>query len=158
MKRWETLVDQMVKDVIGNGDISHLHGAGKPLDLGIDEHTPDNMRIVFKIMKDHDVAPDWLMMGNTLDQHEDKLSKQIQIRAELHQTQLDKVRRKGTLVEENQLETKWNAFIADYVDRVERFNKEVLLYNLKVPKGIPHKQILNVENLIASALNDKKGD
>ena len=159
MKRWESLVDRMVKDVIGDGNISHLSGAGKPLDLGMDQYTPDDMRMAFKIMKDHNVAPDWMMTSKALDQIEDKLRKQIQIRATQHLMQLNRIRRKGTLLEETELEARWNEFVVGFTDRVEKFNKEVLLYNLKVPDSIPHKQILISDKLIASALrNAEKGD
>ena len=72
MKRWETLVDKMVREVIGDGNVSHLPGAGKPLDLGLDENTPADQRLVHKILKDHDIAPEWMMRGKALEQIEEK--------------------------------------------------------------------------------------
>ncbi len=39
MKKWQDIVNQLVKDVIGDGDISHLPGAGRPLQLQDKSHT-----------------------------------------------------------------------------------------------------------------------
>jgi len=158
MKRWETLVDRMVRDVIGDGNISHLPGAGKPLDLNINEHTPDDMRITFKIMQDNNLAPDWMSVGKVLEQKEEKLRKQIQIRATRFQQQLTDVRRKGTILKEIEIEDKWKKYIKDFANQVEKYNKEVLLYNLNAPNSILHKQMLVAKKLIENSLNQEKGD
>ena len=52
MDRWARIVDHLLGEVIGNGDISDLPGAGKPLPLPNDSHTPPDQRAAFKIMQD----------------------------------------------------------------------------------------------------------
>jgi len=154
MKRWETLVDRLVRDVIGDGNISHLRGAGRPLDLEDDSNTPDHMRVAYKIMRDHDVVPGWMATAKALEQIEDKLRKQINIRADRFLREKNRARRRGEYVKENQIEADWEVYIEDFNDRVGRYNKEVLLYNIQVPAGIPHKNILFSEKLIEKALQE----
>jgi len=158
MKNWQTLIDQIVRESIGDGNVSHLPGAGKPLDLDDDLYTPQNMRVTFKIMKDHDIAPDWMMTGKALEQTEEKLLKQIAIRANRYQRQYAQALRKGSILEEIQIEDSWKAYRVEFSERIERYNKEVLTYNLSVPNQIAHKQILVSEKLIAIALQQTEGD
>ena len=81
MKKWQDIVDQLVKDVVGDGDISHLPGAGRPLQLQDESHTPTELRAAHKIMNDNNVLPDWVAAGRALDQLEEKLRLQIRMRA-----------------------------------------------------------------------------
>lgn len=158
MRHWESLVDRLVKEAIGDGNISHLPGAGKPLKLDDDMYTPDHMRLAFKMMQDNDVAPEWMMMGKVLEEREDKFRKQISIRADRYIRELAKIQRKGHLIKEEQIENDWQRYIEEFTEKVKKHNKEVLLYNLKVPASIPHKQILSSEKLIISALSNQEGD
>jgi DnaJ homolog subfamily C member 28 len=155
---WQTLIDNKVRESIGDGDISHLPGAGKPLNLGDDPYTPNDMRVAFKIMKDYNIAPDWVMVGKILEQTEEKLRKQIEIRATRYQHQRANGLRKGFILEEIKIENSWKIYIEEFTDHINRYNKEVLLYNLNVPKNIPHKQILVSEKLITTALQHAEGD
>lgn len=158
MNRWETLVDRLVRDVIGNGDISHLPGAGRRLELGDDSHTPADMRMVFKIMQDHNVIPDWIMMGQALDEIESQLRKQIELRARRYHLEVQKARRKGTILDEDNANNSWVVYLKEYQEKIERHNKEVLLFNLKVPENVPHKQVLVKERLIQKALEKAEGE
>lgn len=157
MNRWESYVDRQVREVIGDGNISHMSGAGKPLDLNDDPNTPEHLRMTYKIMRDHDVTPDWMAQSAFLDQEEDKLRKQINIRADRFIREMSKARHQGKFVAENKIEAEWKTYLAEFIERVGRYNKEVLSYNISVPKGIPHKHILDSEKLLRHALN-QKGD
>jgi DnaJ homolog subfamily C member 28 len=158
MTSWQLLIDQMIQESIGDGDVSHLPGAGKPLNLDDDLYTPKNMQVTFKIMKDNNIAPDWMATSKSLEKAEQKLLKQIEIRASRYQIELRQALRNGTILKEIEIEDSWKAYIADFAERVDRYNKQVLTYNLSAPKQIPHKQILVSEKLITTALQQTKGD
>jgi len=157
MKRWESLVDRLVRDIIGDGNISHLNGAGQPLDLDDDPNTPEHLRIAHKIMRDYDVTPDWMATAKALEQIEAKLRKQINIRADRFQREQTSALRRGSYTQLTQIEADWQAYTEAFAEKIGRYNKEVLLYNLKVPKGIQHKQVLISEKLIEQALS-RRGD
>lgn len=152
MRRWERIVDQLVRDAIGDGDISQLPGAGKPLNFKDDAHTPADKRAAFKIMQDHEVIPDWIAEGKTLEQREEELRQQIASRAERHRRELQSARAKGRPSGEANVKQAWNQYVKAYAAAIERHNRQTLLYNLKVPDGIPHRQTLNSEALIKAAL------
>ncbi len=158
MKHWESLVDRKVKEVIGDGNISHIPGAGKPLELDDDPNTPDHLRVTYKIMLDNNAIPEWMEKSKYLEHLEDKLRKQISIRADRFLREIKKVRRYGSLIEEDKIEADWESYIDDFNNRVEKYNKEVIIYNLSVPKSIPHKRPLDSKALIQTALNQKGDD
>ena len=150
MKKWERIVDRLITDVIGDGDVSHLTGAGKRLPSKDETHTPNEWRAAFKMMDDHNVMPAWIATGARLDQVEAALRKQINSRAQQH-------RRRLALAETTSqataaVESDWFRYRGRFLERVESYNREALVYNLTLPRGIPHRQILQGEALIEQAL------
>ena len=154
MKKWERIVDRLVADAIGDGDVSHLSGAGKKLPLPDDSGTPDELRAAFKIMWDHDVMPEWIAAGLRLGQSEMKLSRQIQTAARTYQRQIRRSGAEGKQAMHERAELNWNRNKEAYLKGVGRYNREVLAYNLTLPSGIPHKPLLQGGALIEQALGN----
>ncbi len=154
MRRWERIAERLMRDVIGDGDISNLPGAGKPLVFKDDAHAPDDMRAALKIMKDHEVIPEWIVMGRALEQHEEALRQQIASRASRHRRALRSAQAKGNMRDEAKVKRAWNQYVKECAARIERYNQQVLLYNLKVPAGIPHRQLLNSKAFIKETLEE----
>ena len=152
MKKWERLVDRLITDSIGDGDVSHLPGAGKSLPLERNSNAPDDLRAAFKIMEDHNVMPEWIETGVRLEQLEAALRRQIEARTQQYLRESQRARQDPDSRRVAQLESSWHRYRARYLERVERYNREALSYNLTLPKGIPHRQALRGEHLIEQAL------
>lgn len=153
MDRPRRVVDHLLSESIGNGDISHLPGAGKPLRLNDDPHTPSDQRAAQKIMQDNNVSPEWVETGKALSQNEKQLLAEVGKRAERYYKELKAV---SSSVQEANLRRRWSRYTADFRERVKRHNREALLYNLKAPARIPHKPILNSDILLSDARNTAK--
>lgn len=117
---WESGLDEQIRRVIGDG--ANLPNAGKRLSVNDDPYTPDELKLAHKLLKDNDLAPGWILEGRELD---DRLT---QVRKQLN----------GALATERALPESISADIA-------ALNKRVLAYNLKVPPGITHKRLIDVE-------------
>lgn len=154
MKKWERIVDRQVADAIGDGDVSHLSGAGKQLALPDDSRTPDELRAAFKIMGDHNVMPEWIAAGKRLEQAEATLRSQIQTAARQYRRRLCSVRAESKQAMQDSAERNWKRKREAYLESVDRYNREVLAYNLTLPRGIPHKPLLRGETLIKQALEN----
>lgn len=152
MNKWERLVDRLITDSIGDGDVSHLPGAGKSLPLKHNSNTPADLRAAFKIMEDHNVTPEWIEAGKGLEQLEATLRSQIEARAQQYMRELRRARQDPASPRVDELESNWRRYRARYLERVKRYNREALTYNLTLPKGIPHRQALRGEQLIEQAL------
>ena len=151
MKDWDNILARRLKEAIGDGDISRLPGAGKPLNLQDESHTPPDMRSAHKIMQDNGVIPDWIAEGDRLDQLETGLRQQIQERATRYSRERQIAAASGDSSRALRVEKSWQRYVEDYLERVERYNRDVLLHNLKLPRGIKHKLTLNGDELIRHA-------
>ncbi len=158
MKKWEGIVDRLITECIGDGDVSHLPGAGKKLPLKDDSGTPEELRAAFKIMEDHDVAPEWIAAGARLEQMESTLRNQIEMRARQHLRDARKARAEAASTRAPKVEANWNYYKEQFLERVEGYNREVLVYNLTLPSGIPHRQTLRGEPLIEQALRQERAN
>lgn len=154
MKRWERIVDQLASEAIGDGDVSHLPGAGAPLNMNDDGHTPDEWRTAFKIMNDHEVLPEWIAAATALDKQEMELRETIVERARLYCSQTGA---KGAGARSTTIESAaWQRFTRSIKRRIQRHNEEALLLNLKLPAGLPRRATLDAEGLIQQAMESIK--
>ena len=106
-----------------------------------------------KIMQDHNVTPEWIAAGKSLAQNETQLRNEVGSSAQRYTEELAAAKLSALRRDTSK---RWSRYVANFQKRVERHNREVLLYNLKAPKGIAHKQVLDGETLIQRALQSSK--
>ncbi|KXK48390.1 MAG: DUF1992 domain-containing protein [Anaerolineae bacterium] len=116
---WESSLDERVRQAIGDG--SNLPNAGKRLELD-DPYTPDELKLAYKLLKDNDLTPGWILEGRELD---DLLAQARQ--------QLARALKSGAALPES------------ISAGITALNKRVLAYNLKAPPGVSHKRMIDVE-------------
>jgi hypothetical protein len=129
MDRWQSLIDRQLNQAKQDGELSNLPGEGKPLNLEGDTFTPADKKIAYKIMLDNNIAPDWIALGQELDDRRAKLRGDLRRAA----TGNDKV---------------WQRAQNGFRVAAQRYNKELLSYNLKLPPGFNHKHQLDPEREI----------
>ena len=113
--------DDPIKRMLEETDVTRLPGVGKPLKLDEDRFTPDDLRMAHKLLKENDLAPDWIVEGRELDAARTKTLTRLR----------EAVRQKS---------------VTDALrDEVVALNKRILTYNLKVPQGVPHKLMIPLE-------------
>lgn len=138
-ENWQHLMDELARQAIGDGRADDLPGAGRPLSLDHNPYAPDDMRLAFKMMRDNDIAPDWIEAGKALRKAEaaleDALARFVKLSAGEQQRQMDGLR-----------------------ERVAAYNNDVLSYNLKVPPGVTHRRFLDLGREIDRRRNKNKPD
>jgi len=120
MKDWESLADELAKQIVGDGRSTDLKNSGKRLNLNDDPYTPDDLKLANKLLKDNDLAPSWIAESKDLVGVREKLI--TRVRAALTG---------GALPETLNAE-------------VSAFNKRVLSFNLKAPQGVNHKRMIDL--------------
>lgn len=125
-----SLIDEQIRDAMRKGEFDDLPGAGKPLKLDDDANTPENLRMAYKILKDNDLAPDWVVQGRDLDALRDKLVADAKRLAR---------------------SASGSPALTALHDAAKQYNRQALSYNLKVPKGVAHKRHLDLEQELAKA-------
>ena len=154
MNKRQKAVDQLLREVIGDGDISHLPGAGLPLRLDDDSATPDEWRMASKIMRDNDIVPSWIASAKALDERESQLREEINARAKRYLREAAAAARAGSARQSDRIEKRWRHSMSRCLRRIEKFNRDALAHNLTLPAGAPHKMILRGEELIERALGN----
>jgi hypothetical protein len=143
LDRWQSLIDRQLDQAWKDGEFSNLPGEGKPLRLD-DQNTPDHLRMAYKILRDNDLAPEWVMMGKELEEKRALL--------------LDDLRRAANKYQEAAAvritaDRTWKRAQKLFRQGAQIYNKQVLTYNLKVPPGVTHKAQLDIEGEISRALS-----
>lgn len=118
-----SLIDEQIQDAMRKGHFDDLPGAGKPLKLDDDPHTPEHLRMAHKLMRDNNIVPDWMNQGKELDAARERLDADLKRALRLNQP----------------------AALVALREAAAKFNRQVLSYNLKVPKGITHKPSFDIE-------------
>lgn len=124
MVDWQSSIDEQLRKAQESDEWKNLPGQGKPLNLNDDPNTPDEMRMAYKILRENDLAPAWIMEGKELDVEREKLVNQLQAA----------VRSGGAANVKTSLK-----------EAVTLFNKRILSYNLKLPPGVIHKRSINLQ-------------
>jgi len=157
LSKWETYVDEKIRELIGDGNMSWHPGAGAPLRLDTDESVPEEMRLANKIMKDHDAVPAWMSLGHTLrDKYEKIMRKLGQFARDYVKRKADAVH-KGSFILDRHAEDRWHEALRRLHEDVTRYNQELMNYNLQVPPGIDQRVPLNLEDEIQHALSIAQG-
>jgi len=111
------LMDEILREAIERGDFQDLPGQGKPLSLPDDSHTPESLRMAHKLLSDNDLVPEWMAEGQELD----------------------------TLFTRLMQEVESNAGMTVLAERISEYNRRALTYNLRVPKGVVHKRMIDLK-------------
>lgn len=152
LSKWETLVEERIRAVIGDGDMSWHPGAGQPLQFD-DDHMPEDHRIAYKIMKDNNAVPVWMDLGARLRDKQEKLIRRI------YQYARDYVRRKqdaiakGSFVLDQHAEDRWHDALKSWYHDVKRYNQELLDFNLQVPSQIGQRAMMDGDVEVEKALH-----
>jgi hypothetical protein len=139
---WKSITDEIIREAMEDGKFSNLPGEGKPLNLDDDTNTPEHLRLTHKLMRDNDIAPDWIIDGQDLEAMREMLLKTLRRAGKTYRYNPNS----------NRTETDWYRAQRLFVETALRYNRKVLTYNLKVPPGIAHRAPLNTEREIQRAL------
>ena len=146
---WKSLVDRLLEEAQQTGQLNDLPGAGRPLNLDNDPYTPSDMKLAHKLIKDHDLLPEWMLLGKDIEALRERLLDNMRRGVRAYQGALaDAARSAQAFDRRQQAETTWNRAVKAYEAHAEKLNREILRYNLKVPQGIPQKALFDVNREI----------
>lgn len=153
-ERPSSLIDEIIKDAMEQGKFDKLPGQGKPLKLEDETHVPEHLRMAHKLLKDNDLAPDWIVEGKELRDARDALVKLIRREARRFQKAHDDAQSTSSPeLTRRALLMAWDLRRVELSESVEKLNRRMFAYNLKVPNGIPHLNMLNAAQEFARVLS-----
>ena len=152
MTDWGTYIDRQIRKAMEDGDFDNLPGEGKPLDLQEDENTPDEMRMAYKILRENDLAPDWIMQGRDIDNKTLDILKRLRQAADAYRAAINAPSATGAT--RAAAARSWQTVQAKLTASTAKLNQEISVYNLKIPSGVTHKRVLNLQREISLAMGE----
>jgi hypothetical protein len=145
---YQTWLDKQAEKLIGDGDVSHLPNAGKPMDLEDNSWTPAEDRIANKFMKDHEVVPAWMQLGQELQDEHDALLKRLEHYARDYGKRIVEARQRASALMEREADDRWYHACKKIRADIDKYNSRLLTYNVTVPRPFTQRVPLNAEEEI----------
>ncbi len=142
-QRWQSEIDREITEMLEKAQAQGLPGMGRPLNL--DDNVPDDQRMAFKILKDNEIVPEWIMRGKDLERSNARIKARLLKAAKAYRFQQSLAQK---AVEQHHAERRWQATLNAIAADVERYNDQVLSYNLIVPAGVSHRKMMRLELLV----------
>ena len=152
LSKWDTLVEERIRKLIGDGDMSWHPKAGQPLEFEDEENIPEDLRLTYKIMKDNEAVPPWMSLGFTLRDKHDKILKRVKQYARDYVLRRNKALQMGSFILHREADERWKKAIRQLKVDIANYNAELLNYNLQVPPSIGQMIPLDADALIAKTL------
>jgi len=138
-RRWYDRYDKSYEQAKEDGHFDNLPGEGKPLNLDMDPNVPNEQRVAFGILKENDMAPEWIMMGRTLENDRKKLVSAIKAALKRNagmEADAERVASHLRAAYRQNAKDLWAAEQRKLEKRVEKYNSSVISYNIKAPPGV----------------------
>jgi DnaJ family protein C protein 28 len=141
MKRWESLIDQRIRQAMEQGDFDDLPGKGKPVDTSENPFEDPELRLAHRILRNAGFAPSWI-----------EERKDIEAEFEIARNQLSKAwmilkKAQGT-ENETGAGARWEKAIKSFSQQVAELNGRIILWNLKVPASGFQRTLIDAEQEI----------
>ena len=149
LERWQSELDREIARMMNEGEFKNLPGEGKPLNLGDETYVPDDMRMAYRILAQNDMAPDWILVGKELEQSAQKLRNSIATHLRVYREALAHAEKSGSATYRQNADGVWANAKKSLEAQTKEHNNLVLTFNLKVPKGIAHHVLFNLDKEIA---------
>lgn len=156
LSKWDSLVEQRIQTIIGDGNMSWHPKAGEPLEFDDDSHVPEELQLTHKIMKDNDAVPAWMSLGFTLRDKHEKIMKRVKQYARDYVARRQKALEMGSFILHREADDRWQRALRQLRVDIGNYNSELLNYNLQIPQSIGQMIPLDVDMLIEAVLQSEE--
>lgn len=144
-----SVIDDIIRDAMEKGAFKGLPGEGKRIVLEDESHIPEDMRLANRLLKENDLAPDWIMQSRELDERRETLLASMRKARENHERHMENAARSPAPESARaNAETRWAGQALKFREIVQKYNREILSYNLKVPQGVTHKRAIDFARMM----------
>jgi DnaJ family protein C protein 28 len=141
MDKYEPLIDRMIRESMDRGEFDDLPGSGQPIDLSENPYEKPELRSVHRLLKNAGFAPAWIEERKDIDAEFQRLYAIVQRAHSLYDSKAGDVR--------------WQRALKEFREHIEELNQRIRLYNLKAPAIGFHRQVIDIDSLIADLEKEK---
>jgi len=141
MGRWESLIDQKIREAMEQGEFDDLPGKGKPIDTSENPFEDPEMRLAHRMLRNAGFAPSWIEERKDIDSEFEIARKEMSRVWTVRQNAL------GT-EHEAAARTRWEKALTAFREKVAELNRRITKWNLKVPAAGFQRQLIDAEKEI----------
>jgi hypothetical protein len=141
MDRWESLIDQKIREGIEQGEFDSLHGQGEPVDLSENPFEDPDLRTAHRLLHNAGFAPAWI-----------EERKDIDARCEAARADLERawcLFGKRSEASQATGAANWQRAVNEFREIAEELNQRIRRYNLKVPAAGFQRKLIDTSEEIA---------
>lgn len=151
-RKSQNWLDEQVRQLIGDGNVAHLRGAGKPLVWEDESLVPPEWQLAYRIMRQNNIAPEWIVLGQELYEEEARLKRIAANITRDYAARLQAAERKGSAVLDKEARARWQEARARWLALVEAYNKRLLTFNVSKPPQVAQRVPMDGDTLLREAL------
>ena len=141
MKRWESLIDQKIREAMEQGEFDDLSGKGQPVDLAENPFEDPDWRTAHRLLRNAGFAPAWIEERKDIDAELESARTQL--------ARIGKVVRnaRGTQHEAGAT-ARWDQATAAFRAQATQLNRRIVSWNLKLPGQAFRRKRIDIEDEI----------
>jgi DnaJ family protein C protein 28 len=141
MKRWESLVDQKIREAMERGEFENLAGKGEPIDLSENPFEDPDWRTAHRLLRNAGFAPAWIEDRKDID------AELLAARVSLART-LTVLRNARNTEHESSATIRWDKAVDSFRNTVGELNRRINTWNLKAPSVSFQRKRIDIEREI----------
>lgn len=138
MKRWESLVDQKIREAMEQGEFDDLSGKGEPIDLSENPFENPEWRLAHRMLRNAGFAPAWIEERKDIDAAVEAA------RVALARVWAVNQNASGT-AHQSSADARWQTAVNEFREKVSELNQRINLWNLKAPHASIHRRRIDFD-------------
>ena len=154
---WRIIAERKIQEWVDRGGPEKLTNKGQKLDLSENPFVPSELRMAYTVMKNADVAPDWIEIGKDVEAQLNRAREAaLKFRHERRNDRLSLRLAAPVQVEaaRERMELRREHFADEQRARLANVNHLIDRFNRACPVSGLHRMKLDVEKEVAGALRD----
>ena len=142
MKRWESLIDQKIREAMEQGEFDDLPGKGKPIDTSENPFEDPELRLAHRMLRNAGFAPSWIEERKDIDAEFENARHQLSRVWTVLQNALGTENESGA-------QARWAKALTSFREQAGELNQRIVKWNLKVPAAGFQRSLIDIEKEVS---------
>jgi DnaJ family protein C protein 28 len=142
MNRWESLIDQKIREAMEQGEFDDLPGKGKPLDTSENPFEDPELRLAHRMLRNAGFAPSWIEERKDIDSEFENARNELSRVWAVLQNALGTENERGA-------RARWEKALTSFRKQAGELNRRIVAWNLKVPAAGFQRRLIDVEKEVS---------
>jgi DnaJ homolog subfamily C member 28 len=142
MGRWESLIDQKIREAMEQGEFDDLTGKGEPIDTSVNPFEDPEMRLAHRMLRNAGFAPSWIEERKDIDSEFENARRQLSRVWTVLQNALGTDNERGA-------RARWEKAVVSFRRQAGDLNRRIVAWNLKVPAAGFQRRLIEIEKEVS---------